>query len=684
MITVRHPRSFARTPLSLALLVSWAVSPYALYAAESSNETLSTAPIAVTGNPLGVGSDDLVTPVSVLNGHDLSIQRESTLGELLKSIPGVSASYYGPAASRPIIRGLDGDRIRMMQNGVGILDASALSPDHAVALDPLVIEQVDVVRGPAALLYGGSAVGGVVNAIDHRIPKESLDGVTGRYEARYGGADNQKNGAAVVDAGNGVFALHADAYGRKSDDLSIPDYATIPSRRAASDVKGRLVNSSSEGNGGAVGASVTLDNGYAGVSYSNFYNNYGSVAEQAVRIKQDSDRFDFASEFKDLGPVIERVKFRTAYTDYQHQEIEDGVVGTTFKNKGWEGTLEAGHAKLGRMSGVLGYQFQFTNFEALGDEAFVPKSKTNSNSVYVYEELPFDLLKANDFKVTFGGRVDQVNQSSEGGGKFGAAVERDFSPKSLATGALYNLTENWSWANNLSHNERAPTYNELFANGPHIATGQFEIGSSSLGKENSNGIDSQLRWKSGTDSASIGAYYTRFNNFITFFNTGVLVDADGNAGGDLNQSIVSGVPAEFKGLEGQAKFRIYDAVGKLNLNLRGDYVHATDLQNNQALPRISPMHLGFGLDYEFNKLTSRLDVLHGFKQDRLAANETETDAYTLVNLTATYKLSSQYHLEAFAKANNLLDQTIREHSSFLKDIAPLAGRALLVGIHGEF
>ncbi len=681
MATIRHLRGFSHKKLLLALSVAF-IQP-SVFAADS-KENITTNAIAVTGNPLGVGSDEMVTPVSVLNGHDLSIQRESTLGELLKSIPGVSSTYFGPAASRPVIRGLDGDRIRMLQNGVGILDASALSQDHAVALDPIVVEQIDVVRGPAALLYGGSALGGVVNAIDHRIPKESLNGATGRYEARFGGADNQKNGAAVVDVGNGLFAIHADVYGRKSDDLSIPDYAKIPSQRAATDTKGRLVNSNSESSGGALGASITLDNGYAGLSYSNFKNNYGSVKEDTVRIDQKSDRLDFATEFKNLGNIVNRVKFRTAYTDYQHQEIESGTVGTTFKNNGIEGSLEAGHANIGRMSGVIGYQYQFSTFQALGDEAFIPKVDTNRNGVYLYEELPFDLNKPKDFKVTFGGRVDNVEQASKGGGKFGDAITRNFTPTSFATGALYNFTDQWSFATNLSHNERAPFYGELFANGAHLATGQYEIGDTTLKVEKSNGIDANLRWKSGANSASIGAYYTRFNNYLGFFNTGRLVDEDGNIGGDLNEVQMISVPASFKGIESEAKFRIYDQIGALDLRLRGDYVHATDLKTGQPLPRISPVRIGFGLDYQLNKLNARLDVLHGFKQDRVAQNETTTDDYTQVNLTGTYKLSSEYHFELFAKANNLLNETIREHTSVLKDIAPLAGRSLLVGLHGEF
>ncbi|MEZ0232588.1 MAG: TonB-dependent receptor [Methylophilaceae bacterium] len=656
---------------------------------------IELAPVAVTANPLGVGSDELVTPVSVLNGRELSLQRESTLGETLQSIPGVSSTYFGPNASRPVIRGLDGDRIRIMQNGVGILDASALSPDHAVALDPLVIEQIDVVRGPATLLYGGSAVGGVVNAIDHRIPKEALNGVTGRSEVRYGGADNEKSGAAVVDAGNGLITIHADAYKRDTDDLDIPGYA-VSKRKSEADGtprenKDKLVNSSAKSDGGALGASLAFEKGYAGFSYSTFNSNYGTVAEPGVRIDMNSDRWDFASEFKDLGEIINRVKIRLAHTDYQHQEIEDGEVGTTFKNRGIEGTLEAGHGNIGKMNGVVGLQIQNSQFEALGEEAFIPRSNTKSKALYIYEELPLEALK-----LSAGGRFEHAKIDSAGGGpddplapgvpRFGDAQSRSFNPFSYSAGALYALDQNWSLASNLSHTERAPTYNELYSYGAHIATAQYELGNTALNKEQSNGVDAQLRWKSGHHSFNVSTYYTRFSNFIGLVNTGNMRDEDGllDPTGELTEAAIQSVPAVFKGVEGEGKFRIYEGQGDVDLRLRGDYVKATNSDTNEPLPRISPLRLGFGLDYKLDKFGSRVDVLHAFKQDRTADNELATDGYTLVNATLTYRLPTAFHLEAFAKAKNLLDQEIREHSSFLKDISPMGGRSLLVGLRGEF
>jgi iron complex outermembrane recepter protein len=664
---------FARKPIALAL-TSIFIQP--VFADEATQ--LNLAPVAVTGNPLGVGSDELVVPVSVLNGRELSLRREGTLGETLNGIPGVTATQFGPNASRPVIRGLDAERVKIMQNGVGVLDASSLSFDHAVGIDPLIIEQIDVVRGPAALLYGGSAMGGVVNAIDHRIPTEKLEGIVGRAEARFGGPDNQRNGAVVIDVGNGQFAIHGDAYRRKTDDLDIPDFA-VSRRKSEADGtprenRGRLVNSSADGDGGALGASLTFDNGYIGASYSTLNNNYGVVAEEEVRIDMKSYRWDIASEFKDLGNVINRVKFRMAHTDYEHVELEGSEVGTTFKNRGVEGSFEAGHAKIGNLNGVVGYQFSNTNFEALGEEAFVPSVNTQNHALYVYEELPIDA-----HKITFGGRFGHTQVDSKDSATFGVGQNNRFNPNSFALGGLYKIDENWSLTSNLSHNERAPSYFELYANGAHVATGQFEVGNANFKKERSNGIDAQIRWKDAKNSMSLGAYYTRFTNFIGLFNTGNTVDVDGTL---LPEAQFTAVPATFKGLEAEGKFNLID---NLDLTLRGDYVHARDTRNNEYLPRISPLRIGAGLQYALNGFSARADVLRAFKQNNTAENELETDGYTNLTAMVAYKLPTKFNVELFAKANNLLNQEIREHASFLKDIAPAAGeRSVLVGLRADF
>jgi iron complex outermembrane receptor protein len=414
-----------------------------------------------------------------------------------------------------------------------------------------------------------------------------------------------------------------------------------------------------------------------------------------------SKRWDLSSEVHHLDTFIERIKFRMAFTDYKHQEIDDGTIGTTFLNKGVESTLEAGHAKIGNLSGVIGLQTQNTRFSALGDEAFVPSTHTSSQGIYLYEELPIERLK-----LSAGGRIDKTTVKSAGGGpddpntllpKFGDASSKQFTPKNLSAGALLSIDEQWGIATNLTHTERAPTQNELFSNGPHIATNQYEIGltQSSMGLakvavEKANGIDAQIRWKTDKHSFSLGGFYTKFDNFINIFNTGHYRDHVGNASltqddtFSLAEAETVGVPATFTGMEAQGKFRIYEGIGDLDLNIRGDYVRATNEITDTPLSRIAPMRIGTGLDYHLGEFASKIDILHGFKQDRVATNELPTDGYTMVNATISYRLKTALNLEAFAKARNLLDEDIRDHSSFLKEIAPMGGRSVLFGLRGEF
>lgn len=673
MHTFVAPRGGRQKPLWIAIVA--ALSTPVMAAEPSTQVNLDEVP--VTGNPLGVASDDMVVPVSVIGGRELSLRRQGTLGETLNGIPGVTATQFGPNASRPIIRGLDGERVRIMQNGVGVLDASSLSFDHAVGINPLIIEQIDVVRGPAALLYGGSAIGGVVNAIDHRIPKESLDGYTGRTDARFGGPDNTRNGAAVVDVGNGQFALHADIYSSETSDLTIPGYA-VSKRKSQADGtprenKGKLINSDALSNGGALGAAWTFDTGYLGLSYADSNNNYGTVAEQSVRIDMQNKRLELAGELRALNGPIQKLKLRMAHTDYQHVELEDGAIGTTFKNRGMQGSLEATHVPLAGMNGVLGYQFQNTRFQALGEEAFVPGVVTQDQSLYVYEEVAIG-----QHKLTFGGRSGETTVNSADSDNFGPGQSQRFNPNSFALGGLYAINDQWNATFNLSHNERAPSYFELYANGAHIATGQFEVGSTQLKKERSNGVDAQLKWKSGGHSLTLGAYATKFKNFIGLFNTGNEVAVDGDL---LPEAEFRAVPALFKGLELEGKFALNDAWA---VKVRGDYVHAKDTRNNDYLPRISPLRLGGGVDYHLGSWNARMDVLHAFKQNDVAENELKTDGYTNLSALLAYKLPGKYHVELFARANNLLNDEIREHASFLKDISPAGARSILLGARADF
>jgi iron complex outermembrane recepter protein len=292
----------------------------------------------------------------------------------------------------------------------------------------------------------------------------------------------------------------------------------------------------------------------------------------------------------------------------------------------------------------------------------------------VYEELPID-----KHKITFGGRLGETSVNSTADDKFTQAFNNRFNPNSFALGGLYTIDDAWSATANLSHNERAPSYFELYANGEHVATGQFEVGNVNLNKEVSNGIDAQLKWKANGHSVTLGAYATRFQNFIGLFNTGNVIETE--PGTFVPEAAFQAVPAMFKGLELEGKFALND---EWTLKMRGDYVHAKDTRNNEYLPRISPLRLGGGLDYRLGNWNARVDVLRAFKQNDVAENELKTDGYTNLSALLAYKLPVKYHVELFAKANNLLNDEIREHASFLKDISPAGSRSILVGARADF
>ncbi len=629
--------------------------------------------VVVTGTPFGSSLFELVPPGDALEGRSLVLKRRSSIGETLEGLPGVSSTYFGPNVGRPVIRGLDADRIRIMQNGGEIHDASSLSFDHAVPYDPLVAERIEVVRGPAAVLYGGNAVGGVVNAIDNRIPQRPLHGVTGRAEPRLGGPDDERSFGALVEAGNGRLAIHGDGFARRADNLRTPRFS--------------LENSSAESNGGTLGASFTFDRGYIGLSHGVFRSEYGAIPEPTVRIDMESERTDFAGELRDLQTFVTGVKFKAGRTDYEHKELDDGVVGTTFKNKGSDGRIEASHARLGPLKGVVGVSFNDFDFSALGDEAFVPQTNTRVRGVFLYEEM-----EAGAWKLSFGARRESARVKSEGGGnidastgapQFDPAQSRSFDPTSGAFGALYRLNKAWAVAGNLSVTQRAPTYYELYANGPHAATGVWEVGNAAFEKERSRSLDLGLRWRTAKHAASVTVYQTRFSNFLAPFASGNTRTTDD--GEVLPELVYLGVPAWFRGLEAQGRFRIYERTGALDLVLKGDYVKAVDRSRGQPLPRIPPLRLTTGLEYALGQWNAGADVAHARAQDDVSPNELPTDGYTLVNasLGYTFKLET-VALHAFVRVNNLFDREARNHVSFLKDIAPLPGRGVLAGLRASF
>ncbi len=700
--------------IAYAVAAAFAVSAHAQTPAAKPPATTGTptqlSPVIVTGNPLGSELFSLVSPTSVLEGTNLFLQRRSTLGETLNEMPGVSSTYFGPNASRPVIRGLEGDRIRILSNGTGVIDASSLSNDHAVPIDPLVVERVEVVRGPAALFYGGNAVGGVVNVIDNRIPQEPLQGVRGRAEGRLGGAESEKAFGAMLEAGNGRFALHTDVYTRDTDDLKIKGPTISPRLQATDPARavtyGTLPNSASRSSGGSIGGSATWDKGYVGLSFSSFDSQYGTVAEPQVTIDMESKRWDLAGEMRDTGSFISGVKFKLGKTDYKHTEFDAGVPATDFKSRGYEGRLELAHGNLGPLIGAVGVQFNSVDFSALGAEAFVPTTKTDSKALFIYEELPIGKLK-----LTFGGRHERTEVSSQRGGstpfggagpRFDPAQARSFSGNSGAIGGVYSFTPGLALALNGTMTERAPTYYELYANGPHAATGSYEVGDSTFAREKSRAFDAALRMRSGAHSGSISVFHSRFKNYIGVFNSGNTRGADGelnppetitpgvsdNTGEEvLPELAYRAVPARFRGMEAEGKLRLLDRANTLDLLLKFDYVRADDRNTGLPLPRIAPRRFGAGLDYRWGQFGARVDATWVSAQNRVSANELPTDSYTMLNAALTYRMKSPTphgSAELFLRGVNLLNADARNHVSFLKDIAPMGKRSGQVGMRVQF
>jgi len=666
----------------------------ALWLASSPSHAVELQPQLITANPLG--NSQLATPSTVLEGDDLLHNQQGSLGETLNKQPGVASTWFGPGASRPVIRGLDGDRIRILRNGVGALDASSLSYDHAVPLDPATVERIEIVRGPAALLYGGNAIGGVVNSFDNRIPTSPIDGIQGAGELRYGGADTTRSSAGKLEAGDGTFALHLDANSRQFNDLRIPGYARSAKVRDADEPgsRHRLDNSDGRQDGGAVGGAYHWEHGYAGLSYGRYDSNYGSVAEPGVRLDMQQDHYAFASEVRDLAGPFSSVKFDAGYTDYQHREIEGGEVHTTFRNKGYEARVEARHQPLGPVEGVIGAQVSRNEFSALGEEAFVPQTDTDSLALFMLEQWQ----TTERLNLSLGARLEHVriDPDAKGDERFAAADSASsFTAASLSSGAVYQLTPIWSLAASLGYTERAPTFYELYANGAHVATGAYEVGDPGLNKEKALSGDLALRFDNDTHKGSVGVFYSHFRNYIGLIGSGNLREGHDHDDhdhdhdhdhGDIPEYLYQGVRARFYGIEAQDRWQLaQNGYGSFALELSGDYTRAKNLDTGEDLPRIAPLRLNSGLVWSLDRWQARVDVQHAAAQHRKPANETRTDGYTTLGASVGYRFDvGQSQWLAFVRGENLTDQTVRYASSILRDIAPAPGRSIEVGLRTSF
>ncbi|MDB5690917.1 MAG: TonB-dependent receptor [Sphingomonas bacterium] len=652
---------------------------------------------------------DVLGGTSVLQGAELTQSLRPTIGETLQRLPGVSATSFGPNASRPVLRGLQGERVRVLTDGIGSIDVSNTSVDHAVVINPLLAERVEVLRGPAALLYGSSAIGGVVNVLDKRIPRRLPDEpVHVDLIGTLGSASRERSGGGAIDAPLGDrIVLHADGSYLKTGDLRIGGKVLSASARAAAltsaaqpqpadaepidfagnaELSRRLPNSAAETWTVGAGAAIITDSGNFGVSYSHYDNLYGvpvryatepGQGQEAPRIDLKQDRVDGRAEIQTGGNILSTIRARVAYATYRHFELEeDGAIGTAFYNKGMEGRLELAQAQHGAWKGASGLHYFSRDFDVVGSEAFLPRNATEQLGLFTLQQFDFGRLKLEG-----GGRYERSTLTARplpGQDQF-LDGKRSFGTVSGSAGASYAVFgEDWRIGANVSRTIRAPSAEELFANGPHAGTEAFEIGDPDLRKERAWGVEAVLRGKGAGYTIEASAYHNQFSNFI-------YEDRTGDAQDGLPVYRVRQADARYYGFEVQGSLTLAK-VGAVSVVADGlaDYVHAT-IHGVGPAPRIPPLRLLGGIGATSPDIDGRVEVEWSNDQQRVSAFETETAGFTLVNAEINLRPWGDDRPLSFAvSANNLFDVNARRHASFLKDFAPLAGRDFRVTARASF
>lgn len=645
--------------------------------------------VIVKANPLGREADDLVQPTRVLSGEELDRRRGGTIGELLENQPGVANSDFGPGVGRPIIRGQGGARVAVLENGIGAMDVSTLSNDHAVSIDPASAEQVEIIKGPATLIYGSAASGGVVNLVNGRLADEFRQGLAAEGELTFSDNADGRSQRIELDYGLRSVMLHADYAGREANNLEIPGNAFVD---GSAPVDGEVPNSALKTRSGAMAATWFGSRGRLGVALSQYQDEYGIPKEEEAFIDLEQTRIDAEGVLERPFPGFETVKLRMGFNDYEHTEFEaPAEPGTRFSNDEAEGRLELVHAPLGDWRGVIGTQVIDRDFAAIGDEAFVPPVQTESMGLFVVEEREF-----RRGRVEVGARIEQVQQKPAAAS---GNPQIDFTPLSLAGGVMLDLNPDYHLRLNLARAQRAPAAEELYAFGPHLATGTFERGAAGLGEETSTNLELGVDKHQGRWTFEASVYYNPISNYI------YLLEADENADGLADQVTPEGEPfvpgggetgeeegplllvdysrgdATFTGFELQTAYALLQGPVALDLTLFADRVSAR-LDDGPDLPRITPGRLGLGLDAAWRGLQTQLDLTRVDGQDQVSTLETETGGYTLLSADLSYTLETSQSLSTtfYLRGRNLLDEEARRHTSFLKDVAPIAGTTLLAGV----
>lgn len=667
--------------------------------------------IIITGARILEGSvDDAITGVSILQGDQLEDRLAATIGETLKQEPGVSSTFFGAGASRPIIRGQGGDRVRVLTNGIGSIDASSASPDHAVAAEPAQAEKIEVLRGASVLRFGSSGAGGIVNVIDGRIPQEVPDGTDVSLRLAASSVDLGREVAASIDqAVSSNIVIHLDGTWREADDYRIPGFAESEIFHEAEEAEegeheeeghhdeeeeregeaaGRLENSSLESGSLTGGISYVGERGFIGVAVHNFQSLYGvpgghghdeeedheheeehegeeEEEEEVISIDLNQTRLDLNGALE-LDGFIERLQVFAGYADYKHTELEGDEIGTVFTNEGWEGRFEAIQAEKNDWRAAYGVQIRNRDFSAIGAEAFVPPTKTSQIGAYMFHEKQIE-----DLHLEGAARFEHTSQSNSVSG-----ADRDFNLFSVSGGGDYHFSEEVRLGATVFRTERAPTTEELFSNGPHLATEAFELGDPNLAKEIATGAEIAYRHRGKNHFVTTNLFYTDYDNYI--FERPTDLEEDG-----LQVFEFLGEDAEFYGLEVQGGYE-FGYVGKAFLSVDGlaEFVRAkTDTGN---LPRIPPMSLLVGGDIEINDFNLRTEVEYADAQNKLAFAELPTEDYTLVNAFLTWKMPVSQNVKMKLSVLNIFDSEARQHTSFLKDLVPLPGRNVRFSVSANF
>jgi iron complex outermembrane receptor protein len=644
--------------------------------------------VIVTGAPFGVTDRASLLAVDVLDEEDLAVAPAATLGDLVNGLPGVRSTNFAPGASRPVIRGLSGPRVQVLTNGLGMIDASSVSPDHQVAVDPAEARRIEIVRGPSTLVFGGSAIGGVVNIIDDRIPTERAEGgVDGHVSAQASTIDDGSSFGARLKANAGPLVFTVDGFTRDASDYEAP---VFPESRALLDEEGEepgdertVGNTFVQLDQYGAGVSWIGSRGYIGLSAKHVDTTYGvpgheheheegeeeeehEHGEEGVSIGLEQTRYDLRGELSlDAGP-FSAARLSAGWADYAHTEFEGDEIGTRFFSDGAEGRFELIQRERDGWQGVIGAQLLDRTFDAVGDEAYVPRTDIREQGLYTVQRFDRGGLGFEG-----GLRLDKRSLES-------VAAERDFTNVSASAGVFFRPTAPLFLGLSVARNERAPSEVELFAEGAHVATGAFEVGNIDLDSEVATSVEATVHFAKGPFEADLHAYSASYDGFIDLRPTGV---DDVDSGLPIFEYVQT--DADFRGFEAEAEYRLWEN-GDRGLTLSGaaDWVRAdTDLG---PAARIPPWSVTAGLDWTSRRFDAGVEVRHVGEQDRAAAFERPTDSYTLVSLKGAVRPFADRNVTVFAEASNLTDAEAREHASFQKDIAPLPGRSLRAGITWRF